>query len=121
MIDFITRVKTIAKSVLAWLTIIAAIATGVAQQLKDVEGIPAPVLHWVVTIAAVLTIVVFQVRQHTPVDISQRGLLPPKGPATPSLDANAEVHVPNQGLALIEFLVGGAILIVLAYLLFRVI
>lgn len=118
MTDFITRAKTLLKSVLAWLTIIAAIATGLAQQLKGVDGIPAPVLQWVTTAAAVLTIVVFQVRQHTPVDESQRGLLPPKGPATPTLDADANVHVPNAGLALIELLVGGAILIALAYVLF---
>lgn len=113
----VVRAKVLLKSALAWLTIIAAILTGVSQQLKEIGGVPAPVLRWVTTVAAVLTIVVFQVRQHTPVAPDQRGLLPPQGPATPTVDAEGEVFQPDAGLALIELLVGGAILIVFAYFL----
>jgi hypothetical protein len=119
MNDLVARIKVVAKSVLAWLTVIAAVLAAVAQELKDVDGIPAPVVQWLVTAAGVLTIVVFQVRAHTPVDVSQQGLLPPKGPGTPTLDADGQVHDPDAGLALIELLVGGLILLVIAYLLFR--
>lgn len=118
MNDTVARIKTLLKSALAWLTIIAAILTGLAQQLKDVDGIPAPVVKWLVTAAAVLTIVVLQVRQHTPVDETQRGLLPPKGPATPTLDATGQVHDPDAGLSLVEVLVAAAIILFAAWVLF---
>jgi len=113
------RAKVLLKSALAWLTVIAAVLTYVLQQIKDVDGVPPWLLKSLTTVAGVVAIIIVQVRRVTPVSPDQRGLLPPQGPATPTLDAEGEIYQPDAGLTLIELIVGGAVLIVIAYFLLR--
>lgn len=114
--ELITRVKVVLKSAITWLTIAAAVLTFVLQELKEVEGVPEWVTRYLASALGVITFIVLQVRAHTPVDDSQKGLLPPKGPGTPTLDAQGTVHDPDAGMSLVE----GLIVVLVVFLLLLV-
>jgi hypothetical protein len=95
----IKRAKVLAGSAVARLTTVASALIVFAQSLDGVGGIPAWVPKLAVSLAVLITSVVFQVRRVTPVDDSDKGLLPPKGPAVPAGDAA------DRGLGMIEVIV----------------
>lgn len=116
MTDLFTRIQVLARSALAWLTLLSAVLVALAQQLEGVHGVPEWVTRTLATVIPVLGVIIVQVRSVTPVEPDQRGLLPPQGPAVATTDAP---KVKDVGLGLVELLVGGAVLILLAWLLFR--
>lgn len=115
----IVRIQVLAKSLLAKLTALLAILVVASQQLPTFPDAPAWIQRDLVSAIAMLTVAIAQVRKHTPVDDSQVGLLPPKGPGTPTIDATGAVHVPDTGsttvhviLAVIAIVCGALILFV---------
>lgn len=78
------RIQVLANSAIAGLTAMLAILVALAQQLEGFAGVPEWVTRVLASVIAVLTVAVLQVRRVTPVDDSQKGLLPPKGPAVPA-------------------------------------
>jgi|KBSMisStaDraftv2_1062788.scaffolds.fasta_scaffold248459_1 uncharacterized integral membrane protein len=107
--DLMTRIKVVATSALAWLTAIAAVLTVVAQQIKDVAGVPDWVTQFVTGALAVITVIIFQVRRVTPVPDELKGLLPPKGPAVdippPADRGQTTLHIVLIVLAIIALII----------------
>lgn len=87
----IERVKVLASSALTWLTALLAVLVVLSQELGKFAGVPAGVTQVLASAIAVLTVAVFQVRRVTPVDATDKGLLPPKGPAVPAGDVAKDV------------------------------
>lgn len=97
--DLFVRVRVLATSALSWLTAISATLVVLAQQLDGVAGVPEWATRAIASAIAVIAAITLQVRRVTPVDDSQKGLLPPKGPA---VDVVANPR--DDGLGLIEVL-----------------
>lgn len=98
--DLFVRVRVLATSALSWLTAISATLVVLAQQLDGVAGVPEWATRFLASAIAVIAAITLQVRRVTPVDDSQKGLLPPKGPAVEVIPANPR----DDGLGLIEVL-----------------
>jgi hypothetical protein len=95
--EFLKRAQVLATSAIAWLTAILAILIAVANELGKFGDVPTWVTKGLASIIAVLTVAVFQVRRVTPVDDSDKGLLPPKGPAVPAGAAALDVQPADRG------------------------
>lgn len=95
MNDLVTRIRVLVTSVIAALSALLAILVVISQQLENFPNVPDWITKLVGAAIAVIGVTILQVRRVTPVDDSQKGLLPPKGPATPTIDATGEVHRPD--------------------------
>jgi hypothetical protein len=84
--DLLKRAQVLATSAIAWLTVIVAVLTAISQQLEGVVGVPEWLTRILASAIAVIGVIILQVRRVTPVPDESKGLLPPKGPATPVLD-----------------------------------
>src|SRR6185436_5727019 len=113
------RAQVLATSAIAWLSAISAILVVLAQQLEGVAGVPEWLTRILASTIAVIGVIILQVRRVTPVDDSDKGLLPPKGPAVPAGAAALDVQPVDRGditlsmlflvVALVLFLIVGAI------------
>jgi len=116
---FLKRAQVLATSAIAWLSAISAILVVLAQQLEGVAGVPEWLTRILASTIAVIGVIILQVRRVTPVDDSDKGLLPPKGPAVPAGAAALDVQPVDRGditlsmlflvVALVLFLIVGAI------------
>jgi len=117
--DLLKRAQVLATSAIAWLSAISAILVVLAQQLEGVAGVPEWLTRTLASTIAVIGVIILQVRRVTPVDDSDKGLLPPKGPAVPAGAAALDVQPVDRGditlsmlflvIALVLFLIVGAI------------
>jgi len=117
--DLLKRAQVLATSAIAWLSAISAILVVLAQQLEGVAGVPEWLTRTLASTIAVIGVIILQVRRVTPVDDSDKGLLPPKGPAVPAGAAALDVQPVDRGditlsmlflvVALVLFLIVGAI------------
>lgn len=126
--DLYLRLWALLSSWLTWLTIACAVLVELSHQLNGIAGIPKSYTILLARAIVILTAVITQVRTHQKSTSAGRGLLnadpilvadptrssdkvtvlvPQKGPGGPT--------PVDQGLALIELLVGGVILILFYY------
>lgn len=111
---FVKRAQVLATSALSYLTTISAVLVVLAQQLDSIAGAPEWLTKLVAQAVIVVTAITLQVRRVTPVDDSQKGLLPPKGPAVAVEDVPVDrgqigLNTLFAVVALVLFLVVGAI------------
>ena len=95
--EFLKRAQVLATSAIAWLSAISAILVVLAQQLEGVAGVPEWLTRTLASTIAVIGVIILQVRRVTPVDDSDKGLLPPKGPAVPAGAAALDVQPVDRG------------------------